>query len=31
MLVFIIFEIIAQAYLVATFYSLREKLNKLHK
>ena len=27
MLSFIIFEIVAQAYLVATFYSLKEKLN----
>ena len=29
MLSFIIFEIVAQAYLVATFYSLKEKLDKL--
>lgn len=28
MLLFIIFEIVAQAYLVATFYSFKEKLNK---
>ena len=28
MLSFIIFEIVAQAYLVATFYSLKDKLNK---
>ena len=27
MLSFIIFEIVAQAYLVSTFYSLKEKLN----
>jgi hypothetical protein len=28
MLSFIIFEIVAQAYLVATFYSIKDKLNK---
>jgi hypothetical protein len=28
MLLFIIFEIVAQAYLVATFYSLRDKLSQ---
>ena len=31
MLLFIIFEIVAQAYLVATFYSLRDKLSQYLK
>ena len=31
MLSFIIFEIVAQAYLVATFYSFKDKLKKIYK
>ena len=31
MLLFIIFEIVAQAYLVATFYSFKDKLTKYIK